>query len=350
MKPILSALLVACLLTLSAALPADARDRIRIAGSSTVAPFVSASAEYFARTTDFRAPVVESIGTGSGFQLFCAGTGDTTTDIATASRAIKPVEKALCDENLVGPVIELKLGYDGIVLAASRDNPPPALTRAMIWQALARNVWNGTEWVSNPHENWADIDPSLPQREIRILGPPPTSGTRDAFAELVMDAGCRAGNAQIDGMDEERAKALCRAMREDGRFVEAGENDNLIVQKLGIDPQAMGLFGWSFLDQNADQVAAASIDGVAPEFDAIADGSYPVARPLYLYVKVAHLERIPGLEAFLRATFDEEQLGEFGRMLDRGLIPLDAAQRDAMRRRIESRASIYDTSGTKAGE
>lgn len=306
-----------------------ARDYISVVGSSTVYPFATVVAEQFGRGTQFRAPKIESTGSGGGIRLFCNGVGVEHPDIANSSRRIRASELELCARNGVTDVVEVKIGYDGIVLANSNVAQRYALTREQIFLALAKQVPDPAgsgRLVENPYRRWADIDASLPAVNIEVLGPPPTSGTRDAFVELVMDVGCSAF-AEIEALEGDAHQIACQTLREDGRFVEAGENDNLIVQKLEANPDALGIFGYSFLDQNYDKVQGSSIDGISPEFDAIADGSYPVARPLYFYVKKAHVGVIPGIEEYLREFTSEAASGEFGYLTDRGLIPLPESER-----------------------
>ena len=296
------------------------REQIRIVGSSTVFPFATAVAERFGQQGDFGAPVVESTGTGGGIKLFCEGVGENTPDIANASRRIKETELEACKTAGVTPV-EVKIGFDGIVLATSKDGPDLNFTREQIFQALAKNLPNDAgEMQPNPNGSWSDIDPSLPNAKIEVLGPPPTSGTRDAFVELVMDAACPEA---VKAANED----ACSEIREDGAYVEAGENDNLIVQKLDANPAAVGVFGFSFLDQNSDQLKGASVDGVEPSFEKIASGEYPVSRSLYVYVKKEHVGTIPGIEEFLAEFTSDEAWGEEGYLAEKGLIPLTEEER-----------------------
>ena len=307
---------------------AEARDQIRIVGSSTVFPFSTAVAERFGRTTSFPTPIVESTGSGGGLKLFCEGVGTNTPDITNASRRIKSSEIELCAENGVKEITEVRVGFDGIVLANAKSGPELNLTLEQLFLALAKEVpVNGT-LVPNPYENWSDIDSSLPDAEIEVLGPPPTSGTRDAFVELAMEAGCET----VDGAAEVGLEGkACHLLREDGRFVEAGENDNLIVQKLESNPRAYGIFGFSFLDQNADKVRGALIGDVEPTFENIADGVYPVSRSLYFYVKKAHVGVIPGIESYLAEFTSDNATGEDGYLVDKGLIPLPDIERSVVR-------------------
>ncbi|MGE3969102.1 MAG: PstS family phosphate ABC transporter substrate-binding protein [Dongiaceae bacterium] len=308
---------------------AEARDEIRIVGSSTVFPFSTAVAEQFGKTGGFKTPVVESTGTGGGFKLFCAGAGEDTPDISNASRAIKASEVEACAQNGVTEITEVKIGYDGIVLANSKKHGQFALTVKQIWLALAKTVPVDGKLVPNPYQTWAGIDPSLPAEKIEVLGPPPTSGTRDAFVELVMDKGCEEF-PEVAALEGDAKKEACQAIREDGAFIEAGENDNLIVQKLEANPKALGIFGYSFLEQNADKLQGSQMDGVAPTFETIADGSYEVSRPLFFYVKNAHVGVVPGVKEFVAEFMSEKAIGEEGYLADKGLIPMPDSERDEM--------------------
>ncbi len=317
---------------------AEARDQIRIVGSSTVFPFSTAVAEQFGQTSGFATPVVESTGSGGGLKLFCAGVGEQHPDMTNASRAIKDSERELCASNGVKDVTEVKVGFDGIVLANSKAGEPVSLTIPQIFMALAKEVEVDGEIVSNPYTMWNEIDAGLPAAKIEVLGPPPTSGTRDAFVELVMETGCEAfpAIAALEETDEDKFEAVCATMREDGGFVEAGENDNLIVQKLEANPAALGIFGFSFLDQNLDKMQGSLVDGVEPTFEAIADGDYPVSRSLFLYVKNAHVDVIPGIQEFIEEFTSEDAFGEDGYLADKGLIPLPEEDRETVREQATS--------------
>ena len=323
---IASFLAFACLIPAAA----SAREQIRIVGSSTVYPFAAAVAEEFGRSTEFKTPIIESTGTGGGMKLFCGGVGVEHPDLTNASRRIKQSEVDLCAANGVSAITELKIGYDGIVLANSKQGKTLALTLRHVFLALAKSVPapNG-ELIPNPNRTWQDVDSSLPPIEIEVLGPPPTSGTRDAFNELALEGGCKTfpDLAALKKSDKGRYKEICHAVREDGAYIEAGENDNLIVQKLVANPDALGIFGFSFLDQNTDRVQGNSVDGVAPTFEAIADGSYPVSRSLYVYVKGAHADSIPGIRDYIQEFTSEKAVGEEGYLADRGLIPAPEAER-----------------------
>ncbi len=315
----------------SSALAQAGRDYVYVVGSSTVYPFATVVAERFGRSSEFKTPKIESTGSGGGLKLFCDGVGVDYPDIANSSRAIKSSEVESCAANGVTEIVEVKIGYDGIVFANAIGASTMKLTRQDIFLALAKHVPGKAdgELIENPYKTWADVNPHLPATKIEVLGPPPTSGTRDAFVELAMEGGCKATPwvAALKKSDGNRYKAVCHTIREDGVFVEAGENDNLIVQKLQANPNAFGIFGFSFLDQNMEKVKGALIDGVAPTFDAIADGEYPVSRPLYFYAKKAHVDVIPGLRGYLREFTSERAWGEEGYLSDRGLIPMPDDER-----------------------
>ncbi len=316
---------------------AQSRDQIRIVGSSTVFPYTQAVAEQFAAMTGMRAPVVESTGTGGGMQIFCGGVGPDHPDITGASRAMTQSEYESCRANGVDSITEVLIGYDGLSIAHSIDGPAIDLTEAQIFQALAAEVEVDGEIVPNPYQRWSEIDPSLPDAPIQVFGPPPTSGTRDAFVELVMHDGCAAFPA-IAALEGDRKREVCDRMRQDGPFIEAGENDNLIVQRLQADSNALGIFGYSFLYENQDTLTAVTINGVEPDFDTIADGSYPVARPLFFYIKNAHRGVIPGLEEFVTEYVSEESFGPGGYLSERGLVPLPDDEREATRQRVANSA------------
>ena len=313
---------------------AEARDQIRIVGSSTVYPFATAVAEEFGKTSAFKTPVVEATGSGGGLKLFCSGIGVDYPDITNASRRIKASEVKLCASNGVSGITEVQIGFDGIVLASSRASSPINISLQQLWMALAKEVpGDDGALVPNPYETWRQIAPDLPDARIEVLGPPPTSGTRDAFVELAMEGGCKTFPEvlAIKAEDKGAFKHICHTLREDGAFVEAGENDNLIVQKLEANPTAFGVFGFSFLDQNRDRIQGNSIDDVEPTFDNIAAGDYPVSRSLYFYVKQTHVGVIPGIVEYLDAFTDEETWGDFGYLTDKGLIPMPEEDREAVR-------------------
>ena len=315
----------------------SARDFINIAGSSTVFPFSSAVAEQFGRGSNFKTPKVESVGTGGGLKLFCQGIGPQHTDVANASRRIKKSEYDDCQKNGVKDIVEVKIGFDGIVLANAKSSPTYQLTRKEVYMALAKQVpdpANPTKLVDNPYRTWKQINAKLPDVKIEVLGPPPTSGTRDAFAELMLEAGCEGFPwlKELKGVDEKRFKRVCTQIREDGAYVEAGENDNLIVQKLEANPRALGVFGFSFLEENLNKLHGSIIEGKAPTFENIADGAYPVSRSMYIYVKKAHVGVIPGIQEFVNEFTSEKAMGEEGYLADKGLIPLPKADRAKVRK------------------
>lgn len=309
----------------------QAREQIRIVGSSTVFPFSTAVAETFGRTTDFKTPVVESTGSGGGLKLFCGGVGVGHPDMTNASRRIKQSEIDRCAANGVTEITEVKIGYDGIALGRSKAGGDLSLTKAQIFLALGKMVPVDGKLVPNPYTMWNQIDASLPATKIEVMGPPPTSGTRDAFVELVMREGAE-HFPEIKALkaDKNAFRSISDAMREDGAFVETGENDNLIVQKLQANPNAVGIFGFSFLDQNADVIKGAKVEGVEPTFDAIADGEYGVSRSLYFYVKKAHIGVVPGMLEFVEEFVSDKAYGEEGYLTDKGLIPLTEEEREAM--------------------
>lgn len=308
----------------------SARDYISVVGSSTVYPFTTAVAEQFGKANaNFKTPKVESTGTGGGFKLFCSGIGAQYPDISNASRAIKKSEVETCAKNGVNEIVEIKIGFDGIVVASSKKTQKMDLTIKELWLALAKEIPDANgKLVANPNLTWKAVNPNLPATKIEVLGPPPTSGTRDAFVELVMDHGCKEFDVikELEKSDEKRAKAACQTVREDGAYIEAGENDNLIVQKLVANPSALGIFGYSFLEENLDKIQGETINGVAPSFETIADGQYPVSRPLFIYVKKAHVGVIPGLKEFVAEFTSTKAMGEEGYLSKKGLVPLPEDQ------------------------
>jgi phosphate transport system substrate-binding protein len=313
-------------LTVFSAQAATAREQIRAVGSSTVYPLTTAVAEEFSKKTSFKTPIVESTGTGGGFKLFCAGAGIDTPDIQNASRPIKDSERAQCKKNGVTNIGEIKIGYDGIVIANSVKAPQYKLTVNQLFLALARQVPKEGKLVANPYHKWSDIDAALPATNIEVYGPPPTSGTRDAFVELVMDKACKSSEYKAVYKDEK----ACGLIREDGKYIEAGENDNLIVQKLISNPDALGIFGYSFLEENREKVQASAIDGKAPELEDITDGSYPVARSLFVYVKNDHIGKVPGIKEFITEYTSKNAIGQEGYLVAKGLVPLPEKEREAV--------------------
>jgi len=314
---------------------ADGRDYISIVGSATVYPFTATVAEQFGKTTKFKTPKIEATGTGGGMKLFCSGVGVGTPDIANASRQIKKSEIETCAQNGVTQIVEIKIGYDGIVLANSKKAERMQLSRKDLFLALAKEVpspGGGDQLVANPYKTWKDVNPNLPANKIELLGPPIVSGTRDTFIEMVMDHGC-AEFPQIKALktsDEKRFKAVCQTLREDGAYIDVGENYNLYVQKLDANPKSVAIFGFSFLDQNADKIQASIIDGQLPEFKAIAEGKYPVSRALFIYVKKEHVGRVPGIAEFLAEFTSDRAWGEHGYLAEKGLIPMPKDEQKAM--------------------
>ena len=334
MKKFQSYLSLAGLFVLSIGI-ADARDQISIVGSSTVYPFATVVAEHFGQTTNFKTPKIESTGSGGGLKLFCMGLGVQTADITNSSRRIKQSEVDSCRKNGVNEIVEVKVGYDGIVLANSTDADMMKVNLKDIYLALAKDVPNpnGSEsFVPNPYKMWSDVNATLPKKEIMVLGPPPTSGTRDAFVELAMEGGCKKYDwvKAIKSADKSRYKARCHSIREDGAYIEAGENDNLIVQKLSVNPDAFGIFGFSFLEQNMDVVQGAMIGDVSPVFETISDGSYPISRALYFYVKKQHIGVIPGIAEYAKAFINPEATGQEGYLIERGLIPMSPEEHQSI--------------------
>ena len=316
------------------------RDQINVVGSSTVYPFSTVVAENFGNKTGIKVPKIESTGSGGGMKLFCKGLGTGHPDITNASRRIKKNEFNQCKENGID-VVEIKVGYDGIVIANSKKAKLLNLTKRQIFLALAKQVPEGNKeggsLVDNPNKKWSDIDPNLPNKKIEVLGPPPTSGTRDAFNELAIEGGCKTFPKlkAIKKQDKKKYKAICRAVREDGAFIEAGENDNLIVQKLVENENAFGVFGFSFLIENEDKIQGSTVDGMAPTMETIADKSYGVSRPLYFYVKLAHVDVIPGIREFLAEYTSEDSWGPGGYLEERGMIPMPENEREFFRKNAE---------------
>jgi len=313
---------------------AEARE-IRIVGSSTVYPFTTIVGETFAAEGN-TAPVIESTGTGGGMKLFCAGIGNAHPDFTNASRAIKSSEVEKCKANGITP-LEMMVGYDGIVFANSNKSDTIEITPRELFQALAKDVpQEDGSLVPNPFTHWNQINPDFPAIKIEVLGPPPSSGTRDAWSELVMEAGCKTFGwvKDLKKADKKKYKGICHGIREDGAYVEAGENDNLIIQKLANNPDAYGIFGYSFLDQNTDVIQGSPIKGVAPTFESIADGSYPASRGLYVYAKKEHMDVIPGMTEFMELYLSDDVAGEDGSLGDAGLIPLRQNELDTVRANV----------------
>ena len=343
-----SAMLFAAV-SVAAASSAVARDSIEVVGSSTVYPFSTVVAERYGRASGSPTPKIESTGSGGGMKLFCSGVGTNYPDITNSSRRMKASEFQKCQANGVKEIIEVQIGYDGIVIANSVESATMQLSRKDIFLALAAKVPGATagELIDNPYKTWKDVNSALPDVAIEVLGPPPTSGTRDAFAELGMEGGCKKIDwiAALKASNKNAYKTICHTIREDGAYIEAGENDNLIVQKLEANPDALGVFGFSFLDQNADKVQGSIIESVEPTFDSIADKSYPISRPLYFYVKKAHVGVVPGIKGFLNEFTSEKAWGEEGYLSEKGMIPLPTKMRREM---AENTRNLVAMTGVEA--
>ncbi len=314
-------LLSATVLASLAAAAAVARDNVQVTGSSTVYPFATTVAEALGKGGKFKTPVVESTGTGGGFKLFCSGVGPETPDINDASRAISDSERELCKKNGVADIAEFRIGYDGIILAGDSKQAAFNVTREQIWRAVAKTVPVGGKWVANPYKNWSDIDPSLPKRALAIFGPAPNHGTRDAFRELVMDPACEK-TPEAQALPADDRKKTCGQVREDGVWTDVSEDYALVMGKLKGNATAMAVFTYSYLEQNRDKIRAATVDGVAASLETIADGKYPISRPLFIYVKKAHVGLIPGLAEFVSEFVSDKAAGQEGYLVDKGLIPM----------------------------
>jgi phosphate transport system substrate-binding protein len=326
---------------------ASARDQIRIVGSSTVYPFTTAVAEQFGKSGN-KAPVVESTGTGGGMKLFCAGVGAQHPDASNASRRITKGEFDDCKKNGVTDIIELKVGFDGLTLANNKRGPDLKLTKQQIFLALAKNVPGPDgKLIPNPYKTWADVNPALPAQKIEVIGPPPTSGTRDSFHELVMEPGAEtiASLKALKTSDRKAFDAAWKLLREDGAYVEGGENDNLIVQKLDSNPLAVGIFGFSFLEENTAKIKGAVIDGAAPTFELIADGKYSVSRPLFIYFKKQHIGVIPGLDKFMAEYISDKAVGEDGYLSRKGLVNLPKAEIVKVRADVTAQKALGPEAG-----
>jgi phosphate transport system substrate-binding protein len=328
---------IAILPVIAFSVPASAREQIRIVGSSTVYPFITVAAEQFGQGTEFKTPIVESIGTGGGFKMFCSGIGDDFPDINNASRAITDSEKETCAKNGITAITEIPIGYDGIVLAAGKKAGTLNISRKQLFMALGKKIPKDGKLADNTSQYWSDVDPSLPKQPIMVYGPPPTSGTRDAFVELAFEGVCKDlpefKEAYPDS--KERAKK-CHLMREDGKFIEAGEDDNMIVRKLELNADALGILGYSFMEENGTLVHGTLIDGVIPTFENIASGDYKLSRLLYIYVKDAHTATVPGLKEFAREVTLEGAMGPDGYMARRGLISLKEGMRGEIRTKVSA--------------
>lgn len=324
-------LVLAAALALSS-VPAMARDTVSIVGSSTVYPFATVVAERFGRNTSFPTPKIESTGSGGGLKLFCQGVGTQHADITNASRRMKQSEFELCQSNGVKDITEVQIGYDGLVVANSVKGPDLDISLRDLYLALAKDVPNpnGTEeLVANPYKTWKDVNPALPNVKIEVVGPPPTSGTRDSFNEMGVEGGCKTFPwlKAMKDQDGNKYKSVCRSIREDGHYIEAGENDNLIVQKLESSPNALGAFGFSYLDQNRALIKAVKINGVTPNMETVGSGEYPMARSMYFYVKKAHVGVIPGIQEYVKEFTNDRAWGDEGYLADKGLIPSPKKER-----------------------
>lgn len=313
----------------------QARDQIRIVGSSTVYPFTTTVAERFAQSGGFKAPIVESTGTGGGMKLFCSGVGTQHPDLTNASRAMTKGEFDACVANGVKEIVEMKVGYDGLSVAMKKGTQKVNLKREDIWLGLAAQVPVNGQLVANPYKTWKQVNASLPDWKIEVMGPPPTSGTRDSFVELVMDQGCK-GFAEIKAIADSKARsAACGKIREDGAFIEAGENDNLIVQRLAAGQMGvMGVFGYSFLEENMDKLQGVSVDGVEPDFETISNGKYPVARPLFVYAKKAHIGVVPGMKEFMAEYVSDRAMAQGGYLEKKGLVSMPKAEMEKVRSQV----------------
>ncbi|MEN9873118.1 MAG: hypothetical protein RL186_15 [Pseudomonadota bacterium] len=329
---------IVCLLGLGLALAGSCgqeagRNRVAVVGSSTLFPFSAAAAEQFSARGRFKTPRVESTGTGGGFSIFCRGLGPGLPDIANASRRIKKGEFETCAKNGVTQIVEVKIGYDGIVIATAKGGPALDLTKFEIYQALAKELYSPATggFVANPNTRWSQINPKLPDIKIDVMGPPPTSGTRDAFVELVMEKGAldQPELKALKESDEKAFKARATTLREDGAWKDSGENDNLIVQALSRSPEQFGVFGFSSFEENLDRLQAANLNGVVPSAEAIIAGDYAASRSLYFYIKKAHVGVIPGVQEFAIELLSDHAAGLRGYLRGRGMIPLEPSERQA---------------------
>ena len=324
----LDSVALAAVLSVSTVSFAASYDMVTIVGSSTVYPFATVVAERFGRSTTYKSPKVESTGTGGGFKLFCSGVGASTPSVTNASRRIKKSEYDDCQANGVETIIEVPVGYDGIAIANSTNSVELSLTLRDLYLALAKDVPGPDgKLIANPYRTWKDVNSELPNVKIEVLGPPPTSGTRDAFVELAMDAGAKTFPALKELRGSSKAgksefKKIARTIREDGAFIETGENDNLIIQKLDQNPNAIGIFGFSFLDQNTDKIQGSIVNGAKPTFDNILVGDYPISRSLFFYVKKNHIRMKPSITKFVKEFTSDSAMGPYGYLIEKGLIPL----------------------------
>lgn len=316
---------LALALVFGAGAEAQTRDQIRIVGSSTVYPFTTTVAEQFGKSSGMKTPVVESTGTGGGMKLFCDGVGAGFADATNASRRMKAGEFELCAKNGVKDIIELMVGYDGLTFAHSKKSAPVKVTRAQLFLALAKQVPGPDgKLIANPYKTWSQIDSALPNRPIEILGPPPTSGTRDSLHELVMEPGAEQIPVlkALKASDRKAFDAAWKSIREDGAYIEAGENDNVIVQKLETSANAIGVFGYSFLEENVAKIQGFTIDGVAPDIDTISSLKYTPSRELFVYIKKAHIGVVPGLDKFMTEYVSNKAAAAEGYLEKKGLVPV----------------------------
>lgn len=349
-------------LSVSNGAEAQSRDSIRIVGSSTVFPFTTATSENFGATSGFRTPVVESTGTGGGMNLFCAGVGMRHPDITGASRRMLPSEFELCRRNGVREITEIPIGYDGIVITRAAGTPSVDFQRRDLFLALASTIpmpvdeagepvfsasgqvlagrdfndvagYSCSAFIPNPHRRWSDVSNDLPSDRIEVIGPPPTSGTRDSLIELAIQPGARSIDCldALRASDRSRFEEITSRLREDGPWIDGGENDNVIVQTVANSGTAFGVFGYSYLEQNTDRLRAASIEGVEPEYDDISEGVYPVARSMYVYIKNQHVAAVPGISEWVEELTSEDAFGPFGYLADRGLVALPESRRGGVR-------------------
>ena len=325
---------------------AMARDQIRIVGSSTVYPFTTAVAEQFGKAGG-KTPIVESTGTGGGMKIFCEGVGEDKADATNASRRIKKSEFELCTKNGVTGIVEVKVGIDGLTIAQAKGAKPVVMTRKQVFQALGEKVPDKDgNLIANPYKKWSEIDPLLPDVKIEVLGPPPTSGTRDSFHELFMEKGAEEFDSlkALKKADEEKKtkdfEAVWKSIRKDGAYVEAGENDNVIVEKLVANKDAFGIFGYSFLEENTSKLAGISVEGVAPTYENISAGKYKGARDLFIYVKKQHVGVIAGLDKFVAEYVSDKAIGEDGYLAKKGLVALPKAAIEASRKGALAMATI----------
>jgi phosphate transport system substrate-binding protein len=328
----------ALLLAAPAAPGAEPRDHVIVVGSSTVYPFATAVAESVGRSRRWKTPVVESTGTGGGFKLFCSGVGIATPDVNDASRPITDAELASCAQNGVTEVEGLRIGSDGIVIATSRQAPAFDVTRDQLYRAVAKSVPVDGQLVSNPYRRWRDLDPGLPDRPIAVPGPAPNHGTRDAFVALVMVPACEKYR-EIKALPAERRKRACQPVREDGAWTDVSGDYAVLMGKLVNDPGAVGVFTYGYLDQNRDKIQAAKVDGVAPTAESIAAATYPIARPLFIYVKTAHVAAVPGLAEFVQEFVSDKAAGPDGYLADKGLTPMPKAALEAERAKARALAA-----------